>query len=241
MPFTFSHPAIVLPLAYLPTRWLSLTGLVVGSLTPDFEYFFRMRIEGDFSHTLVGIFLFDLPTGLILAFIFHNVVRDSLLANLPAPLLSRLMVFKKFNWNKHFRASWPAVIISIIIGAASHIFWDGFTHYDGYFAERIPGLKKIISLSNLQIELFRFLQHASTVVGIGVIAYAIFKLPRTVWGKTPISASYWLMVIGITLLVLAIRWATGFDDWNLVNLIVNICSAGMISLIVTPLVLRKWA
>ncbi|WP_113654854.1 DUF4184 family protein, partial [Pedobacter namyangjuensis] len=30
MPFTFSHPAIVLPLTYLPKKWFSLTGLVIG-------------------------------------------------------------------------------------------------------------------------------------------------------------------------------------------------------------------
>lgn len=27
MPFTFSHPAIVLPLTFLPRQWFSLTGL----------------------------------------------------------------------------------------------------------------------------------------------------------------------------------------------------------------------
>ncbi|WP_262496247.1 DUF4184 family protein [Flavobacterium piscis] len=40
MPFTFSHPAIILPLKYLPKNWISLTGLIIGSLTPDFEYFY---------------------------------------------------------------------------------------------------------------------------------------------------------------------------------------------------------
>lgn len=38
MPFTFSHPAIILPLSYLPKKWFSLTGLIIGSLIPDFEY-----------------------------------------------------------------------------------------------------------------------------------------------------------------------------------------------------------
>jgi hypothetical protein len=42
MPFTFAHPAIVLPLKHLPKRWYSLTGLIIGSMTPDFEYFIRM-------------------------------------------------------------------------------------------------------------------------------------------------------------------------------------------------------
>jgi hypothetical protein len=30
MPFTFSHPAIVLPLTFLPRQWFSFTGLVIG-------------------------------------------------------------------------------------------------------------------------------------------------------------------------------------------------------------------
>ena len=56
MPFTFSHPALILPLKYFPNKWFSLTGLVIGSLTPDFEYFLRMRIKSVYSHTLEGIF-----------------------------------------------------------------------------------------------------------------------------------------------------------------------------------------
>ena len=44
MPFTFSHPAIVLPLVRKSGHWFSATGLIIGSLTPDFEYFMRMRI-----------------------------------------------------------------------------------------------------------------------------------------------------------------------------------------------------
>src|SRR6478609_2941554 len=103
MPFTFSHPAIILPITYLPRKWFSLTGLVVGSLTPDFEYFIRMRVQSDYSHTLSGLFWFDLPLGILLAFIFHNIVRDSLFENLPLILKSRLIRFKQFDWNSYFK------------------------------------------------------------------------------------------------------------------------------------------
>ena len=102
MPFTFTHPAIVLPLTFLPRKWYSLTGLVVGSLTPDFEYFLRMRIESNYSHTLSGLFWFDLPLGILLTFIFHNIVRDNLYDNLPFIFSSRLIKFKEFNWNNYF-------------------------------------------------------------------------------------------------------------------------------------------
>lgn len=95
MPFTISHPAIVLPLTFLPRQWFSLTGLVIGSLTPDFEYFLRMRIKSNYSHTLDGLFWFDLPLGLLLAFLFHNVVRDSLFDNLPISLKSIFFAFRQ--------------------------------------------------------------------------------------------------------------------------------------------------
>jgi len=103
MPFTFSHPAIILPLTFLPRQWFSLTGLVIGSLAPDFEYFIRMRIQSDYSHTISGLFWFDLPLGIILAFIFHNIVRDSFFDNLPTILKSRLAKFKSFEWNEYFK------------------------------------------------------------------------------------------------------------------------------------------
>ncbi|MEM7184808.1 MAG: DUF4184 family protein [Spirochaetota bacterium] len=39
MPFTFSHPAIVLPFVKFPKQWVCLSALIVGSIVPDFEYF----------------------------------------------------------------------------------------------------------------------------------------------------------------------------------------------------------
>jgi hypothetical protein len=94
MPFTFSHPAAVLPLKYLPKKWFSVTGLVVGSLTPDFEYFIRMRIYSSLSHTWTGLFFFDLPLAIILASVFHLLVKDQLIESLTHFLHARFISFK---------------------------------------------------------------------------------------------------------------------------------------------------
>src|SRR5665647_2066569 len=72
MPFTFSHPAIVLPATYLPKKWHSLSALIMGSMTPDFEYFIRMKDASKYGHTWTGVFWFDIPMGLLLIFLFHN-------------------------------------------------------------------------------------------------------------------------------------------------------------------------
>src|SRR6185295_15030806 len=137
MPFTFSHPAAVLPLAYLPKRFVSMTGLVIGSMAPDFEYFLRMTGNSYYSHTWIGLFWFDLPLTIILAFIFHLVVRDRLVNNLPVFLAKRLLIFTNFNWIKHFKENFLIVIASIIVGIVSHILWDKFTHEGKIFVHVI--------------------------------------------------------------------------------------------------------
>lgn len=238
MPFTFSHPAIILPLASLPQRWVSTTGLVVGSLTPDFEYFLRMTVVGEIGHTIGGIFLFDLPVGIIVAFVFHNVVRNSLFANLPAPLASRFAPFTSFHWNRHFRNAWGVVIISIITGAASHIFWDAFTHRDAFFVKNIPALSATVNLFDFPVEIYRLLQHSSTLVGGIAIACAISRLPENERLSPRVSPRYWMMVVTIAMITIAIKAATGIEYYSLANFVVIMISAGMMGLTLTPLVSR---
>lgn len=93
-----------------------------------------MKIQSDYSHNIIGLFLFDIPISIFIAFIFHNIIRNSLFDNLPKLIKSRLLNFENFNWNKYFFKNWLIVLFSILIGAISHIFWDNFTHFDGYFA-----------------------------------------------------------------------------------------------------------
>lgn len=238
MPFTFSHPAIVLPLAYLPRQWVSLTGLVIGSLTPDFEYFLRMRILSHYSHTIDGIFWFDLPLGLLLSFTFYNIVRDSLFDNLPMFLKSRVSACRQLDWNGHFEKNWLVVIISILIGAASHILWDSFTHEHGYFVQRIPALSNTANFWGEQVPILKILQHSSTFVGGLVVALAIYKLPidKTVTGD--INLTYWMIVAGLTLTIMAVRIFSGLELKQYGNVIVTAISAVLISLIVTPWLTR---
>ena len=240
MPFTFSHPAIVLPLTFLPRQWFSLTGLVIGSLTPDFEYFLRMRIKSNYSHTIDGLFWFDLPLGLFLAFLFHNIVRDRLFDNLPTVLKSRFSTFKEFVWNRHFKQNWLVVTISILIGAASHIFWDSFTHDHGYFVQTIPTLQNSVDFLGRQIPILKILQHSSTLLGGIVIAFAIYKLPTNKTENENIHLKYWAILAGLTLTIISIRLLSGLDFKQYGNVIVTTISAGLISLVLTPLILIKF-
>ena len=239
MPFTFSHPALVLPLKFLPRKWFSLTGLVIGSLTPDFEYFMRMRIQSNYSHTIGGLFWFDLPLGIIIAFVFHNIVRDSLFDNLPMFLKSRFTTFKDFNWNHYFKTSWFVVLISILIGAFSHIFWDGFTHEDGYFVKSIPILGQIIEIFGRQVPILKISQHTSTLLGGLIIAVFILKLPKFSSENSKINKNYWFVFIVLTLLIVAMRLITGLDYKLYGHVIVTGISAVLIASFITPILIRK--
>lgn len=239
MPFTFSHPAIILPLSYLPKKWYSLTGLVIGSLMPDFEYFIRMRIQSDYSHTILGLFWFNIPLGVLVAFIFHNIVRDSLFDNLPRILKSRLSIFKNFKWNQYFRKNWLIVVISIFIGAASHIFWDSFTHHHGYFVESIPVLTNTVCVFNFKFTIFQILQHSSTLIGGIIIIFALLKLPIDKNTNAPINIKYWMTLLAIIWIIISLRLSFGLDYKLYGQLIVVVISAGLISLILTSILFRK--
>jgi len=235
MPFTFSHPAIILPLKYLPKKWFSLTGLIIGSLTPDFEYFLRMRVESRYSHSFEGIFWFDLPLAVIISFIFHNIVRNELFNNLPANLRSRVLIYTTFNWNHYFKKHYLIVFISSLIGIASHLFWDSFTHDHGYFVNHIPELRNTIFIFSKTIPYYKIAQHLSTFIGAIIIVFTVLKLPENDVPETSINKNYWKTVVLLILTIITIRFINDFNYKAYGHLIVSIISAIFLSLILTPL------
>ena len=239
MPFTFSHPAAVLPLTVLPKRWTSMTGLVIGSMTPDFEYFLRMKVSSIYSHTWTGLFWFDLPLTIILAFVFHLVVRDRLIDNLPTVLTRRLLVFKNFNWTNHFRENILVVILSGVVGISTHILWDSFTHEQGHFVQAFDGLQNTFTIAGHSIATYKVLQHSSTIVGGLIIIYALLQLPADkIFSKQKSIFPFWFLVGVITLAVVTIRLLMGLDYKLYGNLIITFITGGLFGLVLTPTFLK---
>jgi hypothetical protein len=239
MPFTFSHPAIVLPLATLRRQWISATGLIIGSMTPDFEYFIRMKVQSDYSHTLPGLLWFDIPLGVLLCFVYHNIVRNSFIGNSPNFLKKRLAVYTAFNWDNYFSEYWFVVCISILIGSLSHLLWDSFTHETGFFVLRLPFLRNSVQLSEFTIPLYKLIQHCSSLVGGSIIIIALLSLKKySIIDKSEIY-NYWVLIVIITLTVIILRFVFGLNYNQYGNLIVTAISGGLIALIVAPLALRR--
>ena len=174
-------------------------------MTPDFEYFIRMKDYSRYSHTWSGVLWFDVPLGLILLFIFHDVARNTLIEYLPFSFNVRLSIFEKFNWNQYFKKNTIVVFISLIVGISSHLFWDSFTHDGGYFAESIPVLKDSIHVLNHNMSGALLFQYISSLIGAIVILIFILKFPEGQKTKQPNILIFWLVVSAIMIFVLAVR------------------------------------
>ncbi|MFD2513762.1 DUF4184 family protein [Pontibacter locisalis] len=205
MPFTAAHPAIVLPLKQFQKRWFSLTGLVTGSIAPDFGYFlsflFEIRIS---SHDLRDIYTFNLPVTILLAVLFHGFVRDNSIKYLPPFLKKKALPAKGVHWFRYLRQHWFIFLLSATIGILSHLFWDSFTHYDGYFVSKVPWLLKPVEAFGITLPISRVIQHASTLVGLIVILLYVLFLPSYPVTASHNWAGYWaLVLIGGLLMLLA--------------------------------------
>ena len=236
MSFTFAHPVIILPLKnkYL-SKYFSLTALVVGSIFPDFEYFIRMTLRTVYSHTILGVFLFNLPLGLLFCFIFHNIIRNELFVNLPYFLRLRLSVYTEFNWNSYFIKNPIKIIFSLLIGSFSHILWDSFTHITGLFVEKINFLRYSFIVSNISIPVYKILQHSGSVIGCLIIFILIMKLKRHN-DSNKINIWYWFSVIFIISTIFIIKLYNGMNLKLYGNIIVIFISSTLIALIITPVI-----
>lgn len=225
MPFTPAHPAIVLP--FLKSRYVSATGLIIGSLAPDFEYFFKMRTAGEHGHTIAGLFYFDLPVVVVLAFLFHQVVKRNFISNLPLFLQRRLQDVVRFDFIGYVRNNPLVFLLSGLLGSASHLFWDSFTHGYGYFVKTLWFYEDVYySFNGATYPLFYVLQYVSS--GIGLFFVGVYVLKRRSIHADRVSspsALYWLAFFTISALVVWARFIVRPNDYSLANLVVSIISA----------------
>ncbi len=166
MPFTLSHAAAALPFRRFP---LIPSAVVIGTLAPDFEYFLLFVPMDRYGHTLIGIFLLTLPLGLLVFWIFHNFVKRPAIMLFPDPIQRRLA-----NHLAPFQLgsmrSLLLVVFSILVGAASHVLWDSFTHRSGWFYGHWELMRRTADLPVLgHLPYYKVFQHASTVLGLGIL------------------------------------------------------------------------
>jgi len=176
MPFTLSHPAASVPFV---RRGLILSALIIGSMAPDFPYFLMLNQDADFGHTLPGLIIFCVPAGFLLLWVYQRVLKLPLLSLLPERHQQRLEpVIGDFRFLPMGR--FGLILLSLFIGAFTHILWDSFTHSDGLMVQNIAILNMtLLTLGTYQLSLYKVLQHGSTLIGGGLLLYWYWRWYRT--------------------------------------------------------------
>ena len=208
MPFTLAHPAAAVPLRRFG---LVLSALVVGSMAPDFPYFLPWMPLDQFGHTLLGVVWFCVPAGLTVLWLFHRFLKLPLISLFPRSHQERLMtIAPEFRFGPWKRLG--VILLSLALGALTHLGWDLITHPHGWMVRHWPVLRTVIWGTRwTTFRLYFVLQYGSTFVGSALMAHWYLKWlrnARSAAGGLPAQLSppvkaCTILVAGLGALILA--------------------------------------
>jgi hypothetical protein len=171
VPFTISHAAAVLPLQ--KTR-LPLAALMIGSMSPDFAYFLPGEPLREDTHSIAGIFWFCWPASVALWLLFVRVLEQPTFALLPDRWRARFAPSEREISFKTLALASAAVML----GAATHILWDSFTHRGTAVVDALPALRAVaFHVHGWRVRWFVVLQHLSSIVGLLALLIWAWRLP----------------------------------------------------------------
>jgi len=165
MPITPAHAAAAWPL-HRAFRRLPAAALVIGTMAPDLEYVLRMMPYGKFGHSPQGLFLFCLPATLIVWWAWRAAIRPALTPLLPAGIRAAAEAPPPGRASDAV----PLAVMAALLGAATHILWDGFTHATGWAVALFPVMMRAPARFP-GLPWFALGQYVSSVVG-GLITLA---------------------------------------------------------------------
>lgn len=179
MPWTFAHPAAAILVRRIGGGALPMSGLIIGSLSPDFGYYtghFGLATE---AHSLRGTLMICLPSACLLVVLLQR-LRPWLLAPLPQPHRAAIESLPPLQF-------WPfrpavRMLLAVWLGAMTHVAWDSFTHASGAMVSIFSPLREVLfEISGRRFATYNILQHLGTLFGIVVLGFAYCRwLARTV-------------------------------------------------------------
>src|SRR4051812_32908985 len=149
-----------------------MTALMIGSMAPDFGYFFSHHANRALTHSFTGLFIFSLPLGL-LVWLFYV-----------AALEKTSITLLSDRWHTRFAHTdeiTPSLIaracIAILIGAVTHLVWDNFTHPFTFSTDVFPFLRGPMPGASW-LPVYHFLHGLSSVVGLVILWIWVHRLHR---------------------------------------------------------------
>ncbi|MCU1514198.1 MAG: cell wall anchor protein [Microbacteriaceae bacterium] len=213
MPFTPSHVAAILPFVRSP---LPAAALVAGSMMPDLPYFIPLGIPRNFSHSLVGLPVADIPMGIAALLLWVFVFRAPLLSFAPDWLRLRfpITVRRQRDW-PHLLIGALLVLAGLAAGILTHFLWDAFTHADGWVVLNVGAFRVRAG----PWAVYRWAQYLSSLAGLVILAVWIVRWVRRTGPRrgdpdgrqlsTAVRRTGWVVVAAVAIVVAAAIWIAG--------------------------------
>ncbi len=180
-------------------------------MAPDFPYIVGNIHYREVGHEFPGLIVFTIPASLLALLVFHNVIKQPIIQLMPAGMQERLR-----DQGGDFRflplSRLLAILGSIVLGIASHIVWDSFTHAYTWPWRHSTFLQSWVQIPmlNHRVPMYSALQYGSTIVGLLALAIWVWLWYR----RSPVSAEPAFQTppksyFGLAVTMFAVAAATG--------------------------------
>lgn len=189
--------------------------MVVGSLSPDFEFFLRLAPGTDFGHSWLGSLVLDLPLSLIVLWLYQSYLRQGLYAVAPCLFPFREESLKEkplFRGLKQLML----IVVSILLGTLTHILWDSFTHDNMWPYAHIAWLRIGVRLPlHRYMQIDDVLQYLSSAVGMVILFVLWARWIRASQRRVvPAFRELGVALIAIALFAALLRAEIGIRAWQ---------------------------
>jgi hypothetical protein len=134
---------------------------------------FAPRIEG--THSSTGVFTVDVLLGLAMWLAWHVVLSGPALAAAPRGVRAR---WGSLPIGVRARLRGPREVLlllsGLVVGATTHVLWDGFTHQGGWFVRHLSVLRE----RHLGLSMWTVAQVGCSLFGLLVVAVVLARAYR---------------------------------------------------------------
>jgi hypothetical protein len=197
-----AHAAAILPLQHVLRRLLPGTALLAGCMSPDLAYVVGPLQWGRFSHDGPTFAFFCLPAGLLLYAWLELLLLPALRRRLPEMGGVQWGRFARSPGLPRHATGWALAAVAVLLGAVTHVLWDGFTHGWMWPARVLyPGVQ--LSLGGHAVRVTKLLQHGSSLLGsVLVLAVLARRYPRLERCPGPPARAFaplvlWTLIFGL--------------------------------------------
>ncbi len=178
-------------------------------MAPDFPYVIATVEYRSLGHEFPGVLLFTLPVSFAVLWLFHFAIKKPIAGLLPVRMQQRLGQLGEFKFSGLSRML--AITFSIVLGIATHLVWDAFTHSGTWPWRHLVWLQSQFEMPGAGwMAGYGILQYASTFVGLFALGAWIL-----VWYRhtTPVAAAastrQFKSRVSLAFIMCAIAAATG--------------------------------